>query len=714
MPSASWSTAGSSAVDARTPNLFIIGAPKAGTTFVHHALDLVPDVFMSSVKEPGFFTSDRDQRRGLGYYLDAYFAKAAGHPLRGESTPWYLYSEAARHRIAAIPAPEPPRVVVLVRRPSARARSMYLDQVRLNREHRSFEEAVAAEVEGLAAGDLVGDVRQRYVWGGLYTDHIVRWQEAFGSERVHVAVLGDLTADPERAWADLAAFLDHDLGPSRLDEVSERNRNRAGTLRWPRIDAFIRSFEGREQPLVEAAKQVLPPGLHRRVLQQVGRMNRTPSNDPEVQGDDAATLEWLDELYAPEVERLEGLLGRPLPTWRGCADPVELPDAAPTQVDPAGSDDPAAPDRPLRIVHLLARSHRRGAELVAVELADELDREGHQNRLVALGPALGGGQEEGLVPLDASEGVGLRDLVVRVRALRRLLAEEPADVVLAHGGWAAQVAALAVPRPGPLLVWQRILGFPDEVWGPARRRWWRAVAGRFDVGVALTDDLEAELRRLGFDRPVWVIPNSRQPDRFMGLDRVEAAARLRAELAVPDEVPLIGFVGHLVHQKRPERALEVVARLRDLGTDVHLVVAGDGPRRASLEVQARTSGLDGSVTFLGHRPDVEHVLGGVALALITSEAEGIPGVAIEALMAGCPVVTVPVGGVAQVVTDGVTGVLLERHDPAEMAQAVAALLADPARLAAMGEEGRARTTSFTASATAPIYAERLSAALAER
>ncbi|MFP5256359.1 MAG: glycosyltransferase [Acidimicrobiia bacterium] len=718
MPSAARSTGGSPAVDARTPNLFIIGAPKAGTTFVHHALDLVPDVFMSSVKEPGFFTSDRDQRRGLGYYLDAYFAKAAGHPLRGESTPWYLYSEAACQRIAALPTPEPPKLVVLVRRPSARARSMYLDQVRLNRERRSFEEAVAAEVEGLAAGELVDDVRQRYVWGGLYTDHIVRWQEAFGPERVHVAVLDDLTADPERAWADLAAFLDHDLGPSRFDEVGERDRNRAGTLRWPRVDAFIRSFEGREQPLVEAAKQVLPPGLHRRVLQQVGRINRTPSHDPEVQGDDAATLEWLDELYAPEVERLEGLLDRSLPTWRRGAERddrlVGGTVAAPAADDAAGSDEPAAPERPLRIVHLLARSHRRGAELVAVELADELDRKGHRNRLVALGPALGGGQEEGLVPLDASEGVGLRDLVVRVRALRRLLAEEPADVVLAHGGWAAQVAALAVPRPGPLLVWQRILSFPDQVWSPARRRWWRAVASRFDVGVALTDDLEDELRRLGFDRPVWVIPNSRQPDRFLALDRAAAAGRLRAELAVPDDVPLIGFVGHLVQQKRPERALEVVARLRDLGTDVHLVVAGDGPRRAALEVEARTRGLDGSVTFLGHRPDVEHVFGGVALALLTSEAEGIPGVAIEALMAGCPVVTVPVGGVAQVVADGVTGVVLERHDPSEMAQAVAALLADPARLAAMGEEARARTTSFTASATAAVYAERLSAALAER
>ena len=69
---------------------------------------------------------------------------------------------------------------------------------------------------------------------------------------------------------------------------------------------------------------------------------------------------------------------------------------------------------------------------------------------------------------------------------------------------------------------------------------------------------------------------------------------------------------------------------------------------------------------------------GVDLLLLTSEAEGIPGVAIEALMAGCPVVTVPVGSVAEVVEDGVTGVVMATADPAAMAAAVVSLLDDGA------------------------------------
>jgi glycosyltransferase involved in cell wall biosynthesis len=351
---------------------------------------------------------------------------------------------------------------------------------------------------------------------------------------------------------------------------------------------------------------------------------------------------------------------------------------------------------------------------VALELAGELDRLGHRNRVVAMGPALGGGRDADLVPLGRSWGEGPAELVSLVRRLRRLLADEPVDVVVAHGGWPAQVAALAVRRGGPLLVWQRILGLPAKVWDPFRRRWWGIVARRFDAAVALTEDQAVELRRLGFRGPVWVIPNFRNPDRFRGLDRMVAAARLRSELGVPEGVPLIGFVGHLVHQKRLDRALEVLTWLPAEGCRAHLVVAGTGPLRAELEAHAERLGVAGNVTFLGHRDDVEWVFGGVDLALLTSDSEGIPGVAIEALMAGCPLVTVPVGGVTEVVDDGVTGLVLENDDPAMMAVAVARLLADGDTRAAMSWASLSRTDRFTAAAAAAVYAKRLTAALAER
>jgi glycosyltransferase involved in cell wall biosynthesis len=372
------------------------------------------------------------------------------------------------------------------------------------------------------------------------------------------------------------------------------------------------------------------------------------------------------------------------------------------------------PAAPIRVLHVVSRSQRRGAELVALGLADELDRLGHRNRVVALGPAFDGRREPGLAPLGTSRGQRLPDLVAGAWRVRRLLATDPADVVLAHGGWAAEVVALGVPRRGPLLVWQRILGLPDKVWRPVRRRWLAAVARRFDAAVALIADQEDELRRLGYRGPVWVIPNFRKADRFRDIDRATARVRLRAEVGVPEETPLVGFVGHLIRQKRPDRALDVLARLRAQGCGAHLVVAGTGPLRADLDARAHHLGVDGAVTFLGERNDVERVLAGVDVALLTSEAEGIPGVAIEALMAGCPMVSVPVGGVAHVVEHCVTGLIVHGDEPAVMAEAVARLLADDEARRTMSRESRARTDRFSASAAAAVYAERFRESLARR
>jgi glycosyltransferase involved in cell wall biosynthesis len=358
----------------------------------------------------------------------------------------------------------------------------------------------------------------------------------------------------------------------------------------------------------------------------------------------------------------------------------------------------------MRILHLVARSHRRGAEEVAIEIAEELDALGHENEVLALGLALDGGREPDLPPLLPRISMGPDVFALCSWRVRQRLARSPVDVVLAHGGWPAQVGAAALRHDPTVLIWQRILGFPPEMWHPARKRVWRAVARRVDVAVALTPDLEAELRRLGFGGPVWVIPNFRQPERFARIDRTVAADRLRREVGVDGDVPLIGFVGHLVEQKRPERAVEVLAQLHARGRPAHLVMAGDGPLRKRVQSEVRAAGLGAHVTMLGHRRDVELVYGGVQLLLLTSDAEGIPGVAIEAQMTGCPVVTFPCGSVHEVVEDGATGVVLPRVDVGLMADAAAGVLADDDLRLRLGQEARRRTPDFAASRTASMYA----------
>lgn len=383
------------------------------------------------------------------------------------------------------------------------------------------------------------------------------------------------------------------------------------------------------------------------------------------------------------------------------------------------ADEPLAPqhgvgagiERPLRVLHVVARSQLRGAERVAIELTAELDELGHRNRVVAVGLGHDGGRIEGLEPLVASSEVGLGVLFGGARRLRAMLREEPVDVILAHGGWALQAAIVATfPRRrgrAPRIVWQRILGVPENLWEGRRQLVWRAAVHQIDAAVALTRDLEDEVRRLGFEGAVWVIPNARRPEKFLAVDRAEAGARLHEQLGLEPGVPIIGFVGHLVRQKRPERAVHVLAGVRSAGIPAHLVVAGDGPLRADVERAVADHDLRDHVTFLGFRADVEEVMGASDLLLMTSEAEGIPGVAIEAQMTGCPMVTFPLGGVSEVVEDGVTGVVLERFDEVLMARRVAELLQDRSTLEAMGIAGRERSAEFAFGRVAATYATQL-------
>jgi glycosyltransferase involved in cell wall biosynthesis len=365
----------------------------------------------------------------------------------------------------------------------------------------------------------------------------------------------------------------------------------------------------------------------------------------------------------------------------------------------------------VRILHLVTRSQRRGAELVAVELARGLEALGHSNRVLALGLGFDGSEDVDLPPLTRRADGGVRALRLGARALRRNLQADPVDIVIAHGGRAVEAAVLVRRRGRPLIVWQRILGFPPQIWRPVRRLRWRAVVRRVDAAVALTPDLGDELRALGFRGPIWAIPNFRDPEPFVAVDREVASRELRAELGLSADVGLVGFVGHMIEQKRPDRALDALVAMHRLGEQAHLVVAGDGPLRARFEQEVTERSLNAYVHVLGPRTDIAQILSGIDVFILTSDSEGLPGVLIEAQMAGCAIVTVPVGGVRDLVDDGETGVVLDEIDHEELAERVVGLLRDPQLRGRLGERARRRAVRFSSSRAASTYAARLAEVL---
>lgn len=181
----------------------------------------------------------------------------------------------------------------------------------------------------------------------------------------------------------------------------------------------------------------------------------------------------------------------------------------------------------------------------------------------------------------------------------------------------------------------------------------------------------------------------------------------------PPAEPRLAFVGRLIPIKGIEDLLDAVARL-DAPVAVTLELAGDGELRADLERRAAGLGLDGT-TFLGRVAPATAVLERASVVVVPSHGEGFGMVALEAMERGRAVIATTVGGLPEIVEDGVTGLLVPPRDPDALSAAIASLIGDPARVSAMGAAGRSRAlTAFSQEActsrTEELYGEALAAA----
>jgi glycosyltransferase involved in cell wall biosynthesis len=177
-----------------------------------------------------------------------------------------------------------------------------------------------------------------------------------------------------------------------------------------------------------------------------------------------------------------------------------------------------------------------------------------------------------------------------------------------------------------------------------------------------------------------------------GIDGVPAGdgERVRRELGVPQGAPLLGAVAVLREQKGLDVLVRALAEVLREVPDARLAVAGEGPERASLEALADELGIGPRIMLLGNRSDVPDLLAGFDVAVSASWFEGSPLAAMEYMDVGLPIVATRVGGMPDLIDDGVHGRLVEPGDAAGLAAAVVELLRDPERARAMGERARER------------------------
>ena len=177
----------------------------------------------------------------------------------------------------------------------------------------------------------------------------------------------------------------------------------------------------------------------------------------------------------------------------------------------------------------------------------------------------------------------------------------------------------------------------------------------------------------------------------------DGIASLRKRLALPPDQLVLGTVASLTSKKGHAFLFKAVAVLGDRGLRCTLVLAGDGPERASLEALAAALGIADRVHFLGDHADIADLLELIDVFVLPSITEGLPLALLEAMAAGRAVVATGVGGVPEAITSGVNGLLVPAQEVPPLADALYALLIDSRLRREFGAQARATVEAhFTA------------------
>jgi glycosyltransferase involved in cell wall biosynthesis len=218
--------------------------------------------------------------------------------------------------------------------------------------------------------------------------------------------------------------------------------------------------------------------------------------------------------------------------------------------------------------------------------------------------------------------------------------------------------------------------------------------------VAVSDSARAAYLGGGWDLPHRVVTVR---NGVAGDARPDAGPALRAELGLAGDALVVAMISSLRPEKAHAVALGAFGSLRERFPRARLVIAGDGPLRDAIARAAAPLG-DG-VVLAGYRRDAMALLAASDVLLHPSLQDALPTTLIEAMAASVPIVATAVGGIPELVTDGSEGVLVPAPpEPGTVAQALADLLASPARRRAMGEAGRMR---FDAEFTVQRWAQRM-------
>jgi glycosyltransferase involved in cell wall biosynthesis len=353
---------------------------------------------------------------------------------------------------------------------------------------------------------------------------------------------------------------------------------------------------------------------------------------------------------------------------------------------------PGFPDSKIKIVRIIGRLNVGGPAIHVVNLTAGLDATRYEQALVvgtespAEGSLMDLALSQGVYPHVIPEIVTVFRLTLRdAKALVKLYAlmrRQRPHIVHTHTAKAGFLGRLAARLAGVPIIVHTFHGHVlHGYYGPIKnwllRRVEQLLAGISDRLVTVSEQVKVELVAHGVARAekITVIPLGFDLDPF--LNSPVQRGEFRREMGLSDEVRLVGIVGRLFPIKNHRLFLDAAATVAAQEQTARFVIVGDGALRTALEQQAQLLGIRDRVLFTGWRRDLPGIYADLDVLAVSSDNEGTPVSAIEAMAAGCPVVATRVGGLPDLVSDQRTGRLVPRRNADALASAILDLLRNP-------------------------------------
>ena len=296
------------------PNFLIIGAAKSGTTALYRYLKQHPDIFMSSRKEPHFFsyTNDTKLTNGPGDYIrtavtdfaqyQMLFQKAKNEKAIGEASPTYIYVPGTAQKIqTTLPSV---KIIAILRNPADRAFSAYMHLIRDGFETISdFELALSKEQERIA--DNWGPI-WHYTKAGFYFEQLLPYYRLFEKQQLKIIIYDDFQQDPLKVMRNLFSFLDVDN--SFTPDMSAKP-NVSGIPKNKNLQKMMDFLFNQNNPIRDISRKVFSEDIRWRVTSGLRNKNL---NQPAIP---YKLRKYLIEIFQDDIIRLQKLIDYDLSKW---------------------------------------------------------------------------------------------------------------------------------------------------------------------------------------------------------------------------------------------------------------------------------------------------------------------------------------------------------------------------------------------------------------